>query len=183
MHPDFELAPDETIICQFRKHWINVVPIFVGCFILAAVMLALIYAVARYGDSIAKTVPLPIVSLLVLVMAGLTLLIAIVAYWVYTQNRIIVSTQHIIQITQAGLFSRKVSQLSLAKVQDVSSSRNGLVATILGFGNITIETAGEEENFTFSQVPDPYGLAQTIMKAHEALVKPAAGQSAPAEAV
>lgn len=168
---DYQLATGETVLRQIRRHWINVLPIFVGSALIGLIILGMIYALARYSDAIAKLVPLGLVSLLLVALAAVALMTSVLAYWIYTQNRLVLTNQHIIQITQLGLFNRRVSQLSLAKVQDVSSTTNGLLATIFGFGDITVETAGEEENFSFHQLADPHTLCQDIMQAHETLVK------------
>ena len=74
---------------------------------------------------------------------------------------------HIIEVVQRGLFSRSVSQLSMARVQDVNATRRGLFATLLDYGNIEVETAGEIDNFVFNFAPHPQQLADECLSIHE----------------
>ena len=50
--------------------------------------------------------------------------------------------------------------------EDVEGRRVGVWATILNYGDLVVETAGEQENFVFQQAPDPVGLAALINKTH-----------------
>lgn len=76
----------------------------------------------------------------------------------------IITTKRIVNIEQQGMFSRKVSELRYAKVQDVSTEVRGFIPTILNFGDVQVQTAGEEDNFLFRTVPDPYRIKNVIMQ-------------------
>jgi hypothetical protein len=52
----------------------------------------------------------------------------------------IVTDQRFIQITQKGFFHRSVADLSLAQIQSVNYSINGLQETLLGYGTINMQT-------------------------------------------
>jgi len=77
--------------------------------------------------------------------------------WIVTNKRIIDSTQH-------GFFNRTVSELHLNRIQDISVKTEGIIQTFLHFGNLQIQTAGTEERFNFSQVPEPMKVKDEIMK-------------------
>ena len=76
----------------------------------------------------------------------------------------IVTSERIINIEQQGMFSRKVSELNYAKIQDVTSHVQGFIPTMLNFGDVEVQTAGEEENFIFRTVSDPYAIKNLIMQ-------------------
>lgn len=76
----------------------------------------------------------------------------------------IITTHRIINIEQQGLFSRKVSELNYAKIQDVTTEVHGFIPTILNFGDVEVQTAGEEGNFVFRTVSDPYSIKNAIMQ-------------------
>ncbi len=76
--------------------------------------------------------------------------------WIITDDRII-------NIEQQGLFSREVSEIKLARIQDVSVDVRGFFQTFLNYGDVRIQSAGEEEHFLFRSVPDPYGVKNIIM--------------------
>jgi hypothetical protein len=52
----------------------------------------------------------------------------------------IITDQRLIQIIQKGLFHRSVVDIGLQQLQQVNYSVEGLQATLLGFGTITIQT-------------------------------------------
>lgn len=77
--------------------------------------------------------------------------------WIVTDRRIIDSTQH-------GFFNRTVSELHMARIQDISVKTEGGIQTLLDFGDLFIQTAGTEERFKFLQIPNPVGVKDQLMK-------------------
>lgn len=76
----------------------------------------------------------------------------------------IITSQRIINIEQQGMFSRRVSELNYAKIQDVSTEVQGFIPTVINFGDVEVQTAGEEGNFVFRTVSDPYAIKNLIMQ-------------------
>lgn len=91
--------------------------------------------------------------------------------WIeYYLNVAILTRTHLIHIRQNELFTRSVSEQSLLRVQDVSSTIKGFFSNLLKFGNVYVETAGEEPNFILTNVANPNAVAKVIMEIHEELV-------------
>ena len=40
----------------------------------------------------------------------------------------------------------------------------GFLATVLHFGDVTVQTAGEQINFSFKSIPQPYQVAERILR-------------------
>ncbi len=80
----------------------------------------------------------------------------------------IVSNKRIVDINQSGLFSRNSAELSLDKIQDVTVDVRGVLPTIFGYGNISLQTAGTEREFMMSSVSNPNKAKDIIMKAYHA---------------
>lgn len=76
----------------------------------------------------------------------------------------IITNERIVNIEQKGLFVREISELQLSKIQDVTSEVTGIIPTILNYGDVLIQTAGERERFMFRQVSDPYAIRGLIMQ-------------------
>jgi hypothetical protein len=159
----FLLEPGERVILVVRKHWVNIGPILIGMGLLAAIVLTVGGQISRWSDDLTTVALAGTVTTAVLMVA---VAISVLAYWVFSRNRIILTNRHLVQITQTSLFNRTVSELSLERVQDVSVRTAGLLPTLLHYGDILIETAGEQPNFTFKQLPHPHHLARTLMEAH-----------------
>lgn len=75
--------------------------------------------------------------------------------WVVTDIRIV-------DVEQKGLFSRSISELKLFRVQDVTAEVKGILPTVFHYGNVVIQTAGNEQFFIFKQIPHPYETQQKI---------------------
>lgn len=81
----------------------------------------------------------------------------------YSLNVVIITNYRIIDASQKGFFDRKVSELHLAKVQDISVHTRGIIETMLRFGTVEVQTASEERQFIFDQIPNPEKVKDVIM--------------------
>lgn len=75
----------------------------------------------------------------------------------------VVTNRRVINIEQKGLFSRVVSEQKLYRVQDITSEVHGIMSTMFHYGDIHVQTAGEEPRFVFKQVPHPYDVRKVIL--------------------
>ncbi len=89
----------------------------------------------------------------------------------YKNNVIYVTTEKLAQLKYLSLFNRKVSQLSIGDVQDVSVQQRGIFAHWFNYGTLVVETAGEQQNYLFTYVPNPYEVSRIIVGAHEENLK------------
>jgi Bacterial PH domain len=78
--------------------------------------------------------------------------------WIVTDSRVL-------DIWQIAFFNRKVSELHLESIQDISVNTSGIVQSYFNFGNIDIQTAASAQHFTFEEVPDPLDIKDSIMNA------------------
>lgn len=166
MNSGYTLDKQETVIKEVGRHWIDLVPVTVSSGVLLIMALVLTYIAARFSSNL-SSIPTGFISLIVLILLLLAAAIFGVGLFVFHQNKLIITDKHIIQIHQRGLFSRSVSQLSMAKVQDVNAKREGVIATLLNYGSIEIETAGEDDIFVFNVAARPQELADECMSIHE----------------
>jgi len=90
------------------------------------------------------------------------------AFMNYYLDVFVVTDERILHIEQHGAFSRSVAELRLERIQDVSVEQHGLLPTLLHFGNIHVQTAGETRAFMFESVPRPEQLKEVVMQAHRA---------------
>lgn len=163
------LDPNETIIRIIRKHPINLLPVFIAA---ALVLLATVLGsgwLTLHQAEISKYVPISVPSItgVLMLLDVLMLLIVGLAILIFRQNRIILTSKHLVQVKQNGLLDRSLSKFTLDELQDVKGSRTGLFATVLNYGDLMIETAGAKENFIFGPVADPLSTAELINDSHE----------------
>ncbi len=154
------LNTNEKILMVLHRHWI----VIFGKFLLGFILLML---------------PLPLAALLLKIPAGMEIISVIFAFvfvlylmvvtlmvfifWFdYHLDSWIITNERIIDIQQKGLFNRAVSEFALDKVQDVTIEIPDMLSTLLSYGNIIIQTAGET-TFRIEQVPDLYTAKNLIL--------------------
>lgn len=82
-------------------------------------------------------------------------------------NIYIVTDQRIVDIDFINLLFKRFSEAELTKIQDISFTTGGIVATIFNYGNVLIETAGEMPNIEFESIPNPKKVVETIREVSE----------------
>ncbi len=81
-------------------------------------------------------------------------------YWYF--NVYIVTDERVVDTDWYSVIYRKVSSALITKIQDISSTQSGVFAGIFDYGDVNIETAGEEPNFDFSRVAHPQLVAKKL---------------------
>lgn len=85
------------------------------------------------------------------------------ALTMYTLDYWIVTNERVVNNVQQGFFNRKISELSIHMVQDISVKLVGLVPTTLNFGSVEVQTAAQEGHFLLEEVPEPQHVKDVIM--------------------
>lgn len=165
-----EIDKNERVLRVVRKHWF----VFLGQLILlllaVAIPVVLFFALslmpvkgfvdfwggARYAEAF-----LLFAWMLVVWMIGWTL-------WTnYYLDVLIVTDKRVFTIEQAGLFRRISSSFRIDRIQNTTIHQNGIIQTLLGFGTIRIETAGEGEDFVGTWIANPYDLKKFLNELHD----------------
>ncbi len=164
----FQLEPGETILMEKRKHWFEYLWPFGGA-LFNAVLPFLALALFGYEFSLRGLVSEQTIFG-ALALYGVWLLFiwtnsAIVATNIYL-DVLVVTNRRIIDIEQKGLFARTVSSVRFDRIQDITVEVHGLLPTLLRFGTVRIQTAGEEKEFVMRNLHEPYAVKDFIMKEH-----------------
>ncbi|MDD3498354.1 MAG: PH domain-containing protein [Candidatus Moranbacteria bacterium] len=151
---------EEKIIKIVRRHWFN---IFQQYLIIFAMVFLLILSIQILPGILSIPTNSPefwfVESFFAIIIWIYIFILWIDFYfdvWIITDNRIV-------NIEQKALFMRHISELDFSKIQDVSTEVDGLIPTVLNYGDVHIQTAGTRGRFLFHKVPDPYGLKGLIM--------------------
>lgn len=175
--PLIELDEEEQLVYEIRKHPIGLVGlyligIFVTCVIVGMVLLTVYYL---EGDSTEIGIDADLLKTLVvilgMVLSIFSLIVTAISAYLYQSNVVFVTTHKIAQVLYKNIFSRKISQLSIGDVQDVTTTQKGVLDRIFNYGTLVIETAGEQSNYTFTFTPNPYEATKEIVNAHEENLK------------
>lgn len=168
--PDFRYPGQQAEEVTKRvvyKHIFSIVPIILGLVIVGLVGMGfLVYASANPQQVPIQMDP-AIYGLVGMLLVVLLALLVAAIFWIWRQNKIVITNVHLVDIDQIGLFNKKVSTLSWTRIQDVSAKVNGPLQTIFGYGTLHVQTAGEDKNFSFDYVPNPYELEHYILEMHK----------------
>ncbi|WP_226039654.1 PH domain-containing protein [Natrinema sp. DC36] len=144
--PDwFHISDDESIVWESRPH-----PVTMGIRLPIGIGVALVgFLVAGWSgtDGIG---PLTILGLLLIIVGAV---VASVRYLVWTNTRYVITSSELYK--KRGIVSRDVTQFRLERVQNTSLRQSG-IGRLLGYGDLTVYTAGSgEPELTFERVPKP----------------------------
>ena len=165
--PSFFIPHKEEVhLFVLRKHWIELAFIALIATLFSALPFIAFFLLQALGARISDA---PFVRVLfTLGGSGYALMLvlfvayAFVDYWL---DLWVVTNRRILHIEQKGLFHREVAELELSRIQDLTSETQGIVATLLGYGTLSVQTAGEEPRFVFHDIPHPDSVRAVIMNA------------------
>ena len=155
---------EEKIIKVLHRHWFNVLHQFL-LVILATVVLFFVFIILPtiftdiQGEQDLERMFSFLQNLIMLFVWTYVFFV-----WIeYYLDVFIISDKKIVNVEQKGLFIRQVSELKYERIQDVAVEVKGIIPTVLNYGDLYIQTAGEKERFVFRAMPDPYAIKNLIM--------------------
>ena len=157
--------PDEKVLMIIRKHLIVYVRILMA-FIITGLLPLIIFLVIwfnYYSFAEHRTVGI-VVGLMTCGILLLGLVVTIIAWLNEEFDLFILTNERLIDITQVSFLKRTVSSTPLKRIQDTTSNVDGVLATLLNYGNIEVQTAaGDASKFEIDRIPDPAFVARKIL--------------------
>jgi hypothetical protein len=156
---------DEKVLLFLRRFWITPFEIIFYMLGLYALPSAVAYV---FIDAIENKLADPFVGPIIVLVASMYVLgvwlFGFLEFTDYYLDVWIVTNERIINIEQKGLFTRVASELHLSAVQDVTSEVKGVLHTLLDYGHVHIQTAGERTRFIFKDIPKPEKVKEEIIR-------------------
>lgn len=154
---------NERILQVIHRHWFNILMHLGVITVLACILLGSLAVLPALFPEIISQNTLPFFSFIQNTLFLFLWLYGFLVWIDYYFDVWIITNERIVNIEQKGLFVRHISELRFSRVQDVTSSVNGLIPTMLNFGDVSVQTAAEEERFLFRQVADPFAVKDAVM--------------------
>jgi len=167
LHRKLPIDDDETILGVYRHHWFAYASNWVLGIVIVIIIMALAVALTSIAGSGAGMDQYK--GVIIGIAAGFSVLILLgtcVPVYLRSQEQVVLTEEALLQMLQPSLFASKIDQINLQHITDVSV-RQGFMGTLLGYGHITVETPGEQDNYEFYMLPDPHQVAKAIVSAHE----------------
>jgi len=158
-----KLKKDEKIISLHRRHiFIIILELLPIVFAAIAIITAALFLSSLIPEEIASAVSL--IFLLMVIFLHMIWIISFIILADYYLDIWILTNNRLVTIEQKGLFSRKISEFELPKIQEVSVNISGFFPTLLNYGNVRVRTASENPDFIFKQVGNPNKAKDNIMR-------------------
>jgi uncharacterized membrane protein YdbT with pleckstrin-like domain len=189
MHKLFESQLDnEQVYLVLRQHPILIAFRLGFVFILALVGIAAQVAIPyiipyELNDTTSGIITLVFsVYYLVLLFGGL---LVITFYYLSLQ---IITDMRMVDVDQHGLFGRRVTEIQIENVEEVTSHARGILPTLFSYGNVLVQTSGSVAEFEFDHIAHPEHVKKMILdlyeqrrKTHGAPAPHPAGTAAPTQ--
>ncbi len=82
-------------------------------------------------------------------------------------NIYIVTNERLVDIDFLHLLYKHFTQAEIYRIQEISFTTGGIIATFFNYGTVFIQTAGDMPNIEFANVPFPERVVQIIRKQME----------------
>lgn len=174
-YPSLPISAGEYVIHALRRNTVGLLAIWAVVGLLMVITLAILplYAlnidgVAAAFSTAASRLPSPLLLVVPLLLIELLFVLGgVAASWVYTENRLYLTNESIIEYVQDGLFNSRLRQINLTNVEDVSSHQRGIPQQIFNYGDIRISTKGYRTIYHFTFVNNPDRIVKIINDAVE----------------
>lgn len=153
-YPEHLLTDDERVVRELRAHGTALLGPLAWAMLL---MVGVGIAFAALTSEVARWAPLVALALWLL-LAGRTVLDWWFTHYVLTTERIIV---------RRGMVARTGREIPLESVVNVLFSQT-VWERLLGYGDVTLESAGLQGSSTLDDVPDPEGFQSQVYRVREA---------------
>ena len=158
-----QFREDEKIIAVYRRHLVTLIfeiapLVLFALVIIAGALFGGVFIPAKFS------VLYPLILFLAVFFLHLFWIAAFIMLADFFLDVWILTNQRVIAVEQKSLFSRVVSECSLSKIQDTSIEIHGFIPTILHYGNLTVRTASEHEDFIFKNVARPNFISEEIAR-------------------
>ena len=169
------LTKNEKIVFLIRHHWFIPFKIIIFYIFLALIPFLGYYLINSFAPEFLNQLSQGLANFILILSLSTYYLLAMLFFfhsWLdYYLDIWVITNKRIIDIEQKGFFSRVVDEHKLSRIQDVSSEVHGFFPTILHYGEVRIQTAGEEQLFIFEEVPHPQELSRKIHELAENAAK------------
>jgi len=172
-----KLTEGEQIVGTVRKHWFLPMVHTVNStllFLLPVVLILFLVGKTISNEIIEVTFTFGRPSFFVFGFSiwGLVLWLRFFSFW--TDHHLdgwVVTNKRILDIEQHGFFRREIASFRLERLQDVTTETKGLLATLLKFGDVHVQTAGTDKEFVLQNAPNPKEVRSMILEQYDRAVE------------
>jgi hypothetical protein len=158
--PTLNLSREEYLISAIKRHPIGLLKIWGIALLLIVAFMGLMvgFFLNNGADSFGSLQSGNFTMIgagLLLILSVVVVIGALVATYVYNNNRFFLTNESVVQEIQTSPFSKKEQTVSLSNIEDASYKQGGILQTLLNYGTIRLSTEGDETTYRFTYVTNP----------------------------
>lgn len=155
-----ELYKDEEVLAEMRRHWFVIAGEGV---LLGAAAAAPLFAFFVLREFVPESFPFSALFFFYFVFLFFLWILFFVAWTNYYLDVLVITNKRIIDIEQVSLFSRDNVSVPLQNIQDVKVEVFGILPSLLDYGNLSVQTAGESREVVISRIAHPHRVRERIL--------------------
>jgi hypothetical protein len=150
----FPLQESEKVLVVCRRHWVYLYPRLALQLLVAVLPVLALFLVLRWADAL-DGLALKVAAVVSVVWLAVWAVKIILLKYRYDNDLWTITDQRIIDSFRSNPFSLKITTADLIDIVDTSVNRSGILPTMLNYGDIRCETAGERQDISLPAVPRP----------------------------
>ncbi len=148
-----QLKADERVLMLKRRHITSLLPSLLLSLVLIVIPFFLLFTLFAWGL-------LGVVLFFAAVLLGLILAIRTLLLW--DSNVFLLTNIRLIYVDQRGVFTRLVSEMAMASIQDVAWAKSGLIEALFRVGSVTVRTSSNATALTIKRISQPQAVHELI---------------------
>ena len=162
MDTPVELQANERVVLLARRHWVRLYPrLFTLTLLLVVPLAGLWLLVTRAVDDL-HGLGLGALLVVSLLWAGYWGVLIYLTWFRYQHDVWLITNQRLVDAYRRHWFHSQIASADLVDIEDVSAHREGLLETVLDFGDVRVQTAGEQLNFVLADIPHTAHAMQVL---------------------
>ncbi len=151
---------DEVTVIFAKKHWIE---------LLRELRLVIVLGILSFVTTLVYTqvtigaLPAAILTIISGSLLGLTGLLFIYQFLNWRNDYYIVTNFRVLHVERVLLLREDRDEAPIERVQDVQIRQKNILANVLNFGDVIVQTAAATENVVFSNIPRPDEVKDAIL--------------------
>lgn len=153
-----EAVAGEVAVATYRRHWIALARLMILPAVAAVLAIPLALAAAPVLPSTWLLLALALIGL------GLPLALAAWSFLDWRMDYLMITNRRLVHMDKMPLVSERRREMPLTRIQDIRVSTPNLLARTLGYGLISVQTAGTSGTLSFRPVANPEAIRGIVME-------------------
>jgi Bacterial PH domain len=111
-------------------------------------------------------------------LIGLSLLVlmhALRVFIIWRLNTYVITNQRLLHYGQKGLFDQTVTETPLERILNVSYKTEGIISTMIGYGDVIVQVVGLMEPIILKNIDTPMAIKDYLWEMHKRIASDKSG--------